>query len=1294
MYSQIDPAMSIQPLLLLIGQDPAGAVVDITEDPTVGNLKRSITLSDQGIHNSIMDMNSNMGIPSPLHDAELTEASSCSLPNAVIQDPVKNLLAGYPVGNKHLETEEELEEMKADLLEIKSRVLNLSAKLSKARKAKEEAEIAKAEAKKEAMALQAKLSEIEVAMKDLRAQVEEFKVTPEFRKTLVNAAPGWYKKDCISCKQMVPKLVPELDLINRREDLAETSRPGDEERLSTMGPESMHVEETASCPSADEATPEKYSRDNKMTRLSVSGRDCNDMPSIVGANYPEAAKKEQTRMHQDIVILDDDSDLNDRLEQLNSVQTEAIKDSSKEAATTTCHDLNGVSDDPIKTDETVPLAGVVSDVKDGAEWNLSSQHQQNSLDHDLIGTAKTMHNDLIGIDEPVPLPGVISEDKDGAGCKLSSQHQQNFLKDHDPIRAAKTMHHGLIGVSSDPVKIVEAVPLPGLISEDEDGAGWKLSSQQQQNSLKDPADKPLTDNIPLSLMLMLIQGPGATCVLVLSNERLKKPYLTWDLGVTLILLWYFYMSASLMLLLSSFPNCWDDHIQVSHSLEEKAPEKDGETQDSKVKMRNKGLYVGVKEDMTTENDNDQRHSDDFDLADIWNEMTFGLACSKDANMNPSLDENKREIEDDCDHQFVLKEDIGDVCRESSDLTHHQELVDPMTGSAQASRNRRTYWSVVEEKNNREVAKALGLGFNKSANDFGETEIFAHPRLRRLMKQHQVEGFNFLQSNLMADNPGGCILAHAPGSGKTFMMLCFLQSFLAKYPSAKPLVVLPKGILGTWKKEFQKWQVEDFPLYDFYSAKAERRSQQLDVLKNWVEDKSILFLGYKQFSAIVMDQGNDPTTKECRTILLEVPSILILDEGHASRNEDTNIFWSLGLVKTPRKVVLSGTIFQNHVREVFNVLNLVRPKFSKLDRTLQVVKRIMSRTHISGARKLSKLGAETAFYDLVEETLQSDDLKRKVAVIRDLREMTSKVLHYYKGDFLEDLPGLVDFTVFLNPSASQRCEIEGLRKLEQQLTKSSVRSAVYVHPHLKCLEDNKAVSDDDLDAILDKLVIQDGVKMKFFLRMIELCEAAGEKLLVFSQFLLPLRFLERLVVKVRGWSLGKETFMFTGKLSNDHRELSMEQFNNSPDAKIFFGSIKACGEGISLVGASRILILDVPLNPSITRQAIGRAFRPGQQKKVYAYRLIAADSPEEEEHNICHRKDLISKMWFEWQEHRSHKEFQVECVDVNECGDDCLESSKSELGQDVKALYRRDVQTLYKRFAEGDANSSFRFLTSH
>jgi len=201
-------------------------------------------------------------------------------------------------------------------------------------------------------------------------------------------------------------------------------------------------------------------------------------------------------------------------------------------------------------------------------------------------------------------------------------------------------------------------------------------------------------------------------------------------------------------------------------------------------------------------------------------------------------------------------------------------------------------------------------------------------------------------------------------------------------------------------------------------------------------------------------------------------------------------------------------------------------------------------------------------------------------------------------------------------------------------------------------------------------LKDGVKAKFFFTMLRLCECQQEKLLVFSHYLLPLRFLGQLAVHFKGWIHDKQIFTITGESTTEHLEWSREQFNTSPAARVFFGSIKACGEGISLIGASRILILDVHPNPSVSWQAICWAFRPGQKKKVYTYRLVAADSLEEDGHLTCFRKALIAKMWFEWNEFSGQKEFDCEPVDLEDCSDSFLQSPA--LANDVKALFQRFV----------------------
>ncbi|MCL7032376.1 hypothetical protein MKW94_021033 [Papaver nudicaule] len=690
--------------------------------------------------------------------------------------------------------------------------------------------------------------------------------------------------------------------------------------------------------------------------------------------------------------------------------------------------------------------------------------------------------------------------------------------------------------------------------------------------------------------------------------------------------------------------------------------------------KSKGVYVGVQDDIMS--DPGSGGSEDDNLDDIWMEMNLAIECSKDASsaLGTVWEHTAEEKEDECEHSLVLKDDLGYVCRICGVIERSIEQIFDFQWGKGTKTTRTSYMSqFCTMKDSEQVEGSHFTIAKKSDQDFGVADISVHPRHMKQMKPHQIDGFNFLGRSLVCDSPGGCILAHTPGSGKTFLIITFMQSFLDKYPNARSLVVLPKGLLGTWKREIERWQVEEIPLYDLYTSKASSRAQQLDVLKQWVEHKGILFVGYKQFASIVSNStsSTDAAACQCRNILLKDPSLLILDEGHTPRNEKTDVLNSLSQVQTPRKVVLSGTLFQNRVEEVFNILNLVRPKFLKLHTSKAVVSRVMSRVQ----RKQNNW-TDTMFYDLVEKTLQNDqDFQAKVTMIQDLREMTGKVLHYYKGDFLDELPGLVDLTVLLTLSAKQKHAVEELRNLGKFKTKSK-GSAVYVHPELEKFSESCATGEKErinvpmIDELLNKVGITDGVKAKFFFTILELSESVGEKLLVFSQYLLPLKFLERLVVKTRGWSLGKEIFVISGDSSQEQREISMERFNNSKDAKIFFGSIKACGEGISLVGASRLVILDVHLNPSVTRQAIGRAFRPGQTKKVYVYRLVAADSPEEEDHRTSFHKDLISKMWFEWNENCGYRDFGMEKVDTKDLDDSFWD--RPSLGEDVKALYKRSV----------------------
>nr|GEW89670.1 protein chromatin remodeling 35-like [Tanacetum cinerariifolium] len=94
------------------------------------------------------------------------------------------------------------------------------------------------------------------------------------------------------------------------------------------------------------------------------------------------------------------------------------------------------------------------------------------------------------------------------------------------------------------------------------------------------------------------------------------------------------------------------------------------------------------------------------------------------------------------------------------------------------------------------------------------------------------------------------------------------------------------------------------------------------------------------------------------------------------------------VQTRRKVVHSGLLYQNNVKEVFNILNIVHPKFLKMETPNQIESRILSRSSIE---KDLRKSSNNEFYEDGENTLAKDDNhKRKELLIKDLREMTSKL----------------------------------------------------------------------------------------------------------------------------------------------------------------------------------------------------------------------------------------------------------------------------------------------------------------
>ena len=85
----------------------------------------------------------------------------------------------------------------------------------------------------------------------------------------------------------------------------------------------------------------------------------------------------------------------------------------------------------------------------------------------------------------------------------------------------------------------------------------------------------------------------------------------------------------------------------------------------------------------------------------------------------------------------------------------------------------------------------------------------------------------------------------------------------------------------------------------------------------------------------------------------------------------------------------------------------------------------------------------------------------------------------------------------------------------------------------------------------------------------------------------------------------------GSTSLADRETQLEEFvKEGSEQQVFLISTRAGGLGINLASANHVVLFDSDWNPQIDLQAMDRAHRIGQTKKVFVYRLISKDSVEE------------------------------------------------------------------------------------
>jgi len=557
-----------------------------------------------------------------------------------------------------------------------------------------------------------------------------------------------------------------------------------------------------------------------------------------------------------------------------------------------------------------------------------------------------------------------------------------------------------------------------------------------------------------------------------------------------------------------------------------------------------------------------------------------------------------------------------------------------------------------------------------------------PELRDKMHVHQKKAFKFLWQNIGGSleptlmdaefkRRGGCVISHSPGSGKTFLIIAFLISYLKLFPGMKPLVLAPTTTLHTWHKEFIKWDIS-MPVYLIHGSSGPQKDYMqnsivlphsrtpnkdvnhilncLDKIKKWQAHPAVLVMSYTSFLALMREGSEFTPRKYMAKALRERTGILILDEGHNPRSTKSRLRKELMKVQTDIRILLSGTLFQNNFCEYFNTLCLARPKF-----IYEVLKEFDPNDRRKSkmeekARHLLESQARKLFLDNIAKKIDSSNGDERKQGLNMLREITNGFVDIYENSSFDSLPGLQMYSLLMNTADIQS---EILLKLHTKMAECTgyplelehLITLGSIHPWLV-----KTASYADRFIALDqlqqlekcKLDLKVGSKVKFVMSLV-LRVMEREKVLIFCHNHAPVKLLVELFEMVFKWEKGREILLLNGEQDLFERGKVIDRFEEARGAsKVLFASITACAEGISLTAASRVIFLDSEWNPSKTKQAIARAFRPGQQKMVYAYQLLATGTIEEDKYRRTTWKEWVSSMIFSeaFHENTSHSQAKM------------------------------------------------------
>jgi superfamily II DNA or RNA helicase len=443
-----------------------------------------------------------------------------------------------------------------------------------------------------------------------------------------------------------------------------------------------------------------------------------------------------------------------------------------------------------------------------------------------------------------------------------------------------------------------------------------------------------------------------------------------------------------------------------------------------------------------------------------------------------------------------------------------------------------------------------------------------------LRDYQLAGFRWL---CLLDEMGwgGC-LADDMGLGKTLQTLAFLQHVVDRYPGETHLVVCPTSLLYNWEGEIRKF----LPGLDYHL--------------HYGADRELDEATFRRAHIIITSYGM--VRNDIQHFMQWKFGYIVLDESQAIKNPASQVRKAVQQLRARNRLALSGTPVQNNTFDLYAQMDFLNP---------------------------GMLGGSDFFRTEFAGPIDRNGDKETAARLRRL--IYPYVLRRTKEQVARDLPDKTEMILWCEMGEEQRRIYDSFKEhyrgqlLERIAAEGMGRSSIYILEGLTKLRqicDSPALlkAGGRADGVVDEgsAAGAEGharfpnvsVKLEELVREIE--ENTGDhKAIVFSQFTSMLHLIREELLERR------IAFLYLdGSMAAEARKAAVEQFQEEDTARVFLISLKAGGVGLTLTAADYVYLVDPWWNPAAEQQAIDRTHRIGQDKKVFAYRMICKDTVEE------------------------------------------------------------------------------------